>query len=152
MIAEYEADTEKKLLSPRPYGFSQAHKHLPEMKTISGLHSAPVFEPIVCSYPRGMLVSVPLFLSDYKAKKEELIDLYREYYRSAVVSYKPFDEAFMSADRFAGTDKMEITVTGNDERVLLLSCFDNLGKGASGAAVQNMNIMLGEDETLGLFL
>ncbi len=149
MIADYEAENRDPLLKgPRQYGISQSHKHLPEMKKICGLDNSPVFCPIVADFYAGMEVTVPLFNCDIEAIKA----VYKEYYGQGIVH---FDDAadengFMSAAAFAGRDDMEISVQGSNERALLISRFDNLGKGASGAAIQNMNIVLGIDEGTGL--
>ena len=152
MIAEYEADEAGALLAPRPYGLSQSHKHLPEMKALAGLSVAPAFIPVVSSYPRGMLVSVPLFAGDIKGDLGAIKEIYKSYYQSGVVRYEDTEEAFLSSSALAGRDDMVISAFGNEERILLTATFDNLGKGASGAAVQNMNLMLGIEETIGLKL
>jgi N-acetyl-gamma-glutamyl-phosphate reductase len=153
MIAEYEDAARPALLgAPRQYGVAQTHKHLPEMCAVAGLTTAPVFCPIVGDFYSGMEVTVPLFGRDLRGSIADVRALYAGVYHSAILH---FDEAadesgFLSASKLAGRDDMEITVCGNDERVLLVSRFDNLGKGASGAAIQNMNIMLGADEATGL--
>lgn len=149
MIAEYEsADRDPLLKGPRQYGISQSHKHLPEMKKIAGLKNSPVFCPIVADFYAGMEVTVPLFNCDMEAVKE----VYRNYYSKGNVFFNEnADESgFLSAAAFAGRDDMEISVHGNSDRLLLVSRFDNLGKGASGAAIQNMNIVLGLEESTGL--
>lgn len=153
MIAEYEdAGRDPLLDAPRAYGLTQGHKHLPEMVALCGLEISPIFCPIVAPFACGMEVSVPLFRKDINASIDEIRAVYREYYKNGLVRYT--DEAdeggFLSAGAFSGRDDMQITVTGNDERIVLVSRFDNLGKGASGAAIQNMNIWLGVDETMGL--
>ena len=157
MIAEYEAaERPEAFASPREYGLSQSHKHLPEMAGISGLESYPVFCPIVADFYSGMLVTVPLFakqlnpgftLADVRA-------CYKKKFSGPVVRYaEAMDEAgFIASNALAGTDAMEVAAFGNDERMILCSRFDNLGKGASGAAVQCINLMLGADETAGLVL
>ena len=153
MIAEYEAGVRDPLLdAPRQYGLSQSHKHLPEMVKACGLNHAPVFCPIVAPYYAGMEVTVPLTPSDVSAPPDRLRDVYRAYYASGLVSFREGADAdgFLSAGVMAGRDSMEISVFGNEERILLVSRFDNLGKGASGAAIQNMNLALGLDETAGL--
>ena len=157
MIAQYEsADREDLLNAPRHYGLSQQHKHLPEMQGICGLSSAPVFCPIVADFYCGMLVSVPLFAKDLTNGHsiESIRSVYAEYYNGPIVNYvADSDESgFLSAQKLAGYDTMEITVCGNEDRMVLMSRFDNLGKGASGSALQCMNIMLGMDQTLGLKL
>ena len=153
MIAAYEADGRPALLdAPRQYGLGQTHKHLPEMAKICGLDHAPVFCPIVAPYYAGMEVTVPLTPTDTSASLEEIKAVYREYYQSDLIRFaEGTDEnGFLSAGAFAGRDDLEVAVFGNEERILLVSRFDNLGKGASGAAIQNMNIVLGLDEKTGL--
>ena len=153
MIADYNDESRKECLeAPRMYGISQSHKHLPEMSAVCGLENAPVFCPIVSSYYAGMEVTVPLFAKEINATVNEIKDIYRSYYTGRLVRFveNADENGFVSAAAFAGRDDMEISVYGNDERILLVSRFDNLGKGASGAAIQNMNIVLGVDETTGL--
>ncbi len=153
MIAEYEASERSPLLgAPRQYGLSQAHKHLPEMCAVAGLSMSPVFCPIVGDFYAGMEVTVPLLQKDLRGTVEDIRALYANMYHSPLLHYNDrADEAgFLSAAAFAGRDDMEISVFGNEERILLTARFDNLGKGASGAAIQNMNILLGVDETTGL--
>ena len=149
MIAQYEDENRSKLLdSPRMYGLTQNHKHLPEMKKLCGLENAPVFCPVVAPYYAGMEVTVPLF-GRSKALIEEL---YGDYYKTGLVRFvkAASEEGFAAANALEGRDDMQITVFGSDERLLLVSRFDNLGKGASGAAIQNMNILIGAEETNGL--
>ena len=157
MIADYENESAdpsyKKLLSgPRMYGLSQSHKHLPEMAKICGLQQEPVFCPVVGDFYSGMEVTIQLFAEDVSAGIREIEDLYADYYKEGLVRYEAqADEAgFLSAAAFAGRDDMQISVWGNGQRILLVSRFDNLGKGASGAAIQNMNLVLGAEETSGL--
>ncbi len=152
MIADYEGDEKEKLTAPRMYGLTQNHKHLGEMKKICSLSHDPVFSPIVSSYYSGMEVTVPLFADQLNVSVEELKQFYKEYYKGPVVTYNdnPDPDGFASAGSLSGLDSMQISVFGNDERITLVSRFDNLGKGASGAAIQNMNIVLGVDETTGL--
>ena len=156
MIAEYEEEGRNVLLdAPRMYGLTQKHKHLPEMQKLCGLDCAPVFCPIVAPYYSGMEVTIPLFAGEINGTAEDIAQVYNDYYAGAkLVYFTPgADEGgFASAGALAGRDDMQITVTGNEERILLVSRFDNLGKGASGAAIQNMNILLGVDETEGLVL
>ncbi len=155
MIADYENPERSPLLSaPRPYGLSQMHKHLPEMKYITGLEKTPIFSPIVADFYSGMLVTVPIFAEQIKGGIEDIKNIYREAYTGPVVKYKDnADEAgFASAGALSMLDSMEISVFGNDERILLVARYDNLGKGASGAAIQCMNISMGCDETTGLAL
>ena len=153
MIAEYESpDMDPLYQAPRQYGLGQTHKHLPEMAKICGLENAPVFCPIVAPYYAGMEVTVPLTPADTSASVEEIREVYREYYRNGLIRFSEGtdENGFLSASAFAGRDDLEVSVFGNEERILLVSRFDNLGKGASGAAIQNMNIVLGLDEKTGL--
>lgn len=152
MIADYETGENAEALSaPRVYGLSQQHKHLPEMAKICGLESLPAFSPIVSSFYSGMEVVVPLFSSQVNGDAEKIRSVYREYYRGKIVRFCNDDEnGFLSAGKLSGRDDMEIAVFGNEDRITLVSRFDNLGKGASGAAIQNMNIVLGVEETTGL--
>lgn len=157
MIAEYEAPSRSPLLeAPRQYGLSQAHKHLPEMKAICGLDAAPAFAPIVAPFYSGMEVTVMLHRGQTDATPDAIRDLYRDYYSGAALVHVADDGVgeggFLSASAYADRDDMEICVSGNADRILLVSRFDNLGKGASGAAIQNMNILLGVDELEGLVL
>lgn len=154
MIAAYQdPERDEELDSPRQYGVTQQHKHLKEMQAVPGLLRAPVFAPVVADYYSGMVVSVPLYthLLTGKQTPESLREYFRDYYEG-----QPFlhvaDEvpSFIGANTLAGKDTMELLVSGNDERILLAARFDNLGKGASGAAIQCMNIMLGLPETTGL--
>ena len=153
MIADYEAEGRNPLLdAPRQYGLTQQHKHLKEMVKLCGLATTPVFCPIVADYYSGMEVVVPLFTKDLKGTSEDVKQLYKSCYHTAMVHYEETadESGFLSANSLSGRDDMQITVCGNEERILLVARFDNLGKGASGAAIQNMNIMLGLDETTGL--
>lgn len=154
MIADYETpENEEPLKAPRLYGLSQTHKHLPEMARYAGLSVAPHFNPIVSSYYAGMEVTVPLFSSQIGGiSPDEVRSIYQNYYAGArAVRVDGTDEnGFLSAGTFAGRDDMVIGVFGNEERITLVSRFDNLGKGASGAAIQNMNIVCGIEETAGL--
>ena len=153
-IAEYEAaDRPACYDTPRLYALGQQHKHLPEMKAVCGLTRTPVFNPYVCDYYCGMTVNVPLF-ADLLAKRmtaEELEEVYRAHYagqRFVKVGKEP--SGYVSANTLNGTNDLEILVNGNEERILLTARLDNLGKGASGAAIQNMNIALGLDEGISL--
>lgn len=155
MIAGYEAENRDRLLSaPRIYGLGQQHKHLKEMKAVTGLSFAPAFLPVVSDFYSGMLVTVPVFAKDLKkGGLEEIKALYKERYGGSIVRYCDLDEGgFASANALSGKDGMEIYVQGCEDRILLMARYDNLGKGASGAALQNMNIALGLDETCGLEL
>lgn len=157
MIAEYEAENRDVLLSaPRQYGIAQSHKHLPEMQAVTGLENAPVFIPVVADFYSGMEVTVPLFASELigGAGTEDIINIYNNKYCGPVVSFRdePYENCFVSAGKLSGRDSMEISVAGNGERILLVARYDNLGKGASGAAIECMNISLGTDKTKGLEL
>ncbi len=150
MIAEYESEGRAVALdSPRQYGLTLAHKHLPEMTKVCGLQKTPIFNPIVADFYCGMCVTVPLFsdlLTD-KMTPEKIKDFYREFYKGQrFVGVAEQEESFLAANVLANTNEMQLFVGGNDEQILLCSRFDNLGKGASGAAVQNMNIALGLEE------
>ena len=151
MIAEYESPERDPLFdAPRVYGLSQGHKHLPEMAAISGT-ACPVFCPIVAPFPTGMEVTVPLFVSQVSGTLDDVKNVYREFYKTGLVRYAEKDEGgLLSASALSGRDDMEISVFGNKDRFTLTARFDNLGKGASGAAIQNMNIVLGLDESTGL--
>ena len=153
MIAEYQADERDPLLNaPRMYGLTQSHKHLPEMKKVCGLKTAPIFCPIVAPYYSGMEVTVSLFGDCVHGGSTAIKEVYRDYYKKGLVHFEDNSESFLSAAELSGFDDMQITVCGNEERILLVSRFDNLGKGASGSAVQNINIALGTEETHGLNL
>lgn len=147
MIAEYEAEEVDFLLgAPRQYGIGQTHKHLPEMVKITGLNNAPVFSPIVASFYSGMEVTVPIFKKQLNfGGLGEIKEIYRERYNTPLVFYKDgADESgFLSANGLSGKDSMQIEAYGNDERILLVARYDNLGKGASGAAVECLNLKLG---------
>ena len=153
MIAQYEDNDRNALLgAPRQYALTQSHKHLKEMVKICGLKNAPAFCPMVADFYSGMEVTVPVFKTDIKMSLSELKDFYKDYYKSGLISYNDAEneEGFLSAAALSGKDNMEVTVCGNEDRILLVSRFDNLGKGASGAAIQNMHILLGIDEKTGL--
>ena len=152
MIAEYEGEKPKLFEAPRQYGLAQSHKHIPEMMKVCGLNVKPCFSPIVADFPRGMEVSVSLFKKDVNCNIEQIKNTYKNYYKNGIVWYNDQvnENGFLSANAFAGRDDMEISVHGNDENIILVARFDNLGKGASGAAIQNMNIVLGLDEKTGL--
>ena len=156
-IAVYEsADRPKEFDSPRQYALTQQHKHLPEMQKICGLEYAPTFNPIVCDYFSGMVVSLPIHtrLLTKKYSADDVRKALSEYYaNSYFVKIMPQDEpsdGFIGANNLSGTNFMEIFVNGNDDRLIICSRLDNLGKGASGAAVQCLNIMMGIDEKTGL--
>ena len=153
MIAEYEAEERSPLLkAPRQYGITQMHKHLPEMVKVCGLTIPPVFCPIVADYYAGMEVTVPLFKQDLKGSLTDLEEAYKNYYTNGLIRFtgKTDEGGYLSGNAFEGCDDMEISIYGNEDRILLVSRFDNLGKGASGAAIQNMNLVLGCKEDTGL--
>ena len=153
MIADYESPDRPALYkAPRQYGIAQQHKHLPEMVKVCGLTTAPVFCPIVADYYAGMEVTVPVFAKDLLGTVQDLEKAYRDFYDQGLVRFtvKTDEGGFLSGNAFEGRDDMEISIYGNDERILLVSRFDNLGKGASGAAIQNMNLLLGCAEDTGL--
>lgn len=159
MIAQYEsADRAEELDAPREYGLTQQHKHLKEMRIITGLSRAPLFTPIVADYYSGMVVNVPLFTDMLSGTQtpESLQAFYADYYAGAsFIRVMPLGAeaetaGFLSGNHLSGYDGMQIYITGNEKRIQLSSCFDNLGKGASGAAIQCFNIMTGCEETKGL--
>ena len=155
MIAEYEAEGRNVLLdAPRLYGLTQMHKHLPEMKKIAGLEKDVIFSPIVAPYFAGMEVVIPISPAELSTTVAQIKEVYQDYYKTKIVHFneKADEDGFLSAGAFAGKDDMEISLAGNEERLLLISRFDNLGKGASGAAIQNMNIALGIEESEGLVI
>ncbi len=155
MIAEYESKDKNCLLgAPRQYGLTQQHKHLKEMKAITGLQTPPVFCPIVADFYSGMTVTVPLFKSQLRGSVEDIKKLYAEKYDGELVQYvESADEnGFLSGLALSGKDSMQVTIAGNEERILLIAAYDNLGKGASGAAIECMNLAIGAERTKGLEL
>ncbi len=153
MIAQYADDARPELYdAPRQYAMGQSHKHLPEMAAVCGLENDPIFCPIVADFYSGMEVTVPLFVKDIKGSPEDIKALYKAYYAQGLIHYDEEADAdgLLSAAAYAGKDDMGVSVFGNRERIILTARFDNLGKGASGAAIQNMNILLGLDEATGL--
>ena len=153
MIAEYESSTRAKgdaLSAPRQYALNQTHKHLPEMALHAGLANPPVFCPVLGDYPCGMEVTIPLH--GCGLTQDAILDCYRSFYENAAMVRINPDSVPLSANAFAGRDSMELTVAGSDGRLLLIARFDNLGKGASGAAVQCLNLALGAQETEGLVM
>ena len=156
MIAEYEAEGRSELLdAPGIYGLNLQHKHLPEMQTVTGLAYPPVFMPVVDDYYKGMATTIMLQnrLLPGQPSAEEICAKLADYYRDEhFVSVVPFGEndSKLYANKLAGTNRLEIVVCGHEEQTTVTAVFDNLGKGASGAAVQNMNIMLGLPEETGL--
>lgn len=155
-IAQYEDEgRSSELDSPRIYALTQEHKHLREMKAISNLAKEPLFSPIICDYPQGMVVSIPLYTASMNKKytKQDIYEMFSEHYgASNIVKVRElgYTEGMIATNTFADRDDMEIEINGNDERIIITSRFDNLGKGASGAAIQCMNIAMGIDEKTGL--
>lgn len=155
MIEEYNAQNRDTLLdAPRQYGLTQGHKHLPEMSKITGLCELPAFCPIVADFYSGMEVTVPIFKKQLlKGDIEAIKEIYKSAYNSSIVYYDDSTEGgFASANLMQGKDSMQISVFGNEDRILLCARYDNLGKGASGAAVECLNIVLGQDKTKTLVL
>ena len=154
MIADYEMDMRDPLLdAPRQYGITQMHKHLPEMTAITGLKTPPIFSPIVASFYSGMEVTVPLFASDINGNINDIKNIYLNHYNSSIIKFIDESEGgFLSAGAYSGRDSMGISVFGNDERILLVARYDNLGKGASGAAVECLNVRCGVDKEKTLVL
>ncbi len=161
MIAHQKKVNKKNaLFAPRQYGLKQMHKHLPEVVHVCRLSEAPIFSPIVDDYYAGMEVTIGFhtkFLGKQVTAKNIWETLYNQYKDSKIVTVMPFDleetnALFLSANEQAGLDGMKLYVSGNDDRVMVHALFDNLGKGASGAAVECMNIALGLEETTGLAL
>ena len=160
MIADYESPdrpAHSKLDAPKSYGLGLAHKHLPEMQKISGLARTPAFVPVVCDYYSGMQVLVPLDLKLAGTTAEAVAEGIANYYKDgATVKVHALNEALpengLYSNAMAGSDRMELYMTVNaaGDQMMLVSLFDNLGKGSSGAAVQCMNLMLGLEETEGL--
>lgn len=156
-IAAYESENRPADFdTPRQYALTQQHKHLPEMQKICGLSYAPAFNPLVCDYFSGMVVSIPIFTRLLTKKytpddvRKALAEFYEDAYFVKVMPEGEPEDGFIGANNISGTNNMQIFVNGNDERLILCSRLDNLGKGASGAAVQCLNIMMGIDEKMGL--
>ena len=151
MIADYKNEERSSLLdAPRQYALGQTHKHLPEMKKITGLKEAPIFSPIVADFYSGMEVTVPIYGKQLNyGGIEQIRDLYKKCYDSPLIKYvECSDESgFISAGALSGKDSMQIEVYGNDDRMILVARYDNLGKGASGAAIECLNIVLGCEKT-----
>lgn len=155
-IAQYEAaERDPELDSPRQYSLGLNHKHIPEMMAVCGLRRAPIFNPIICDFPQGMVVTVPLFLD--RLQSLQTVDSLREAYRRFYAG-EPFisvqdgtpESGFLGSNNVVGTNELQIFVSGNADQAIVCARFDNLGKGASGAAIQNLNILLGADEHTGL--
>ena len=160
-IAVYEDDNrDVELDSPREYALSQQHKHLKEMQKISGLNRTPLFSPIIADYYSGMFVSLPFYTDMLNGKHtpESIREYLADYYKGQqFIHVMPFGaesdtNGFIGANNLSGWDGLQLFVTGNDDRILITARFDNLGKGASGAAIQCMNIMLGCEDSKGLNL
>lgn len=159
-IAVYESeDKPVEYNSPRQYALPQQHKHLPEMQKICGLAEKPVFIPLVCDYYSGMVVTVPLLprLMTKRYTPDEIVQMLKKHYEGQplmkvhdFMGEDALPDGFLAANTLSGKNYMELFVYGNEDRIVLSSRLDNLGKGASGAAVQCLNIMMGIDETTGL--
>lgn len=159
-IAQYEsAERPAALGSPRQYALTQGHKHLPEMQAVSGLTETPMFNPMVCDYFAGMVVSVPLHrrLLNGSPSLEEVHAMFKAHYAGqqfvqvrALQGEDVLEGGFLPANTLAGTNLLEVFVCGNDKQILLAARLDNLGKGASGAALQCFNLMTGAPEDTGL--
>lgn len=161
MIAQYEGeDRPTELDAPREYGLTQVHKHLKEMKAITGLENEPIFTPIVDDYYSGMVVSIPVFTNKLTKKMTlaEIRAFYEQYYVGKKFIHVLNEEetaalgGFLAGNSRSGWDGMDIVIVGNDDRITINACFDNLGKGASGAAIQCMNLAIGAAEDTGLVL
>ncbi len=153
MIAQYEAmKGETMFLGGRQYALGQSHKHLPEIVKQCGLSVAPAFCPIVVPHYSGMETTVPVFARDIRGSVEDIRRTYRETYEQGLVRFveNADEDGFLSSAKLSGSDALEVSVYGNQDRILLVSRFDNLGKGASGAAIQNMNLVIGVSEDEGL--
>ena len=154
MIADYEEEPDELLGAPRQYALTQNHKHLKEMVKISGINNAPVFCPVVGDFYSGMEVTVPLFKSDLNDGfgLSDVKEVYKNKYTGPIVTYCDdlSENGFISAGLLSGKDSMIVSVFGNEDRFILTARYDNLGKGASGAAVECLNIVLGNDDTNGL--
>ena len=160
-IAVYEAEgRDKELDAPREYALSQNHKHLKEMQKITGLDKMPLFSPLICDYYSGMVVTLQFYtdLLNGKPTPQQVQEMFAKYYEGEqFIKVMPFGKeadynGFLAGNTCSGWDGIEIYVTGNEDRLLVSTRFDNLGKGASGAAVQCLNIILGCDESKGLVL
>ena len=147
MISEYEVIADESLKAPRLYALGQKHKHLPEMTLITGLKYSPAFCPIVANFSRGMEVVIPLPTSALKVSVEKVKEIYKNYYTGSAD-----ENGFLTSNKLAEKDSMEISVFGGEDNITLISRFDNLGKGACGSALQNLNIVLGLNEENGLNL
>ncbi len=160
-IAVYEAQQrDKELDAPREYALSQNHKHLKEMQVVTGLERAPLFSPLICDYYSGMVVTLQFYteLLQDKPTPEQIHEMFANYYaKERFIKVMPFGKetdynGFLAGNTCSGWDGIELYVTGNEDRLLVSTRFDNLGKGASGAAIQCLNIILGCEESKGLVL
>lgn len=158
-IAVYESSVrDSELASPREYALSQNHKHLKEMQKITGLERMPLFSPLICDYYSGMVVTLQFYadMLNGNPTPEMLHEMFADYYKGEqFIKVMPFGKeadysGFLAGNACSGWDGIEIYVTGNEERLLVSTRFDNLGKGASGAAIQCLNIVLGCEESMGL--
>lgn len=157
MIAQYESDyRDVTLKSPRLYALTQAHKHLPEMRHYTCLGTAPAFFPVVADYFNGMLTAISVFAEHLETGKtpDDIRALYQKRYPGPLVRYveKMDENGYLSGGKLSNLDGMDVSVSGDSEHITLLARFDNLGKGASGAAIQCMNILIGADPYAGLIL
>ena len=154
MIAEYEEDAPGYTKAPRQYGITQQHKHLKEMKAITGIDNEPLFCPIVSNFYSGMQVTVPLFIEQLNDGFgiEDIIKVYENKFKGPMVKYNSdlADGGFINSNALEMKDSMNVAVYGNEDRIILVAVYDNLGKGASGAAIECMNIVMGADITTGL--
>ncbi len=153
MIAEYEGNDRSAFLgAPRQYGIAQSHKHLPEMNAVTGIVNKPIFSPIVADFYSGMEVTVPIFGGQLENgyTLADIKEVYKEKYNTDIVFYQENadEEGFLGANALSGKDSMQICAYGNDDRIILVARYDNLGKGASGAALECMNISMGEEPSL----
>lgn len=154
MIGEYEQDAPDYTKAPRQYGITQQHKHLKEMKAVTGIENEPVFCPIVSDFYSGMQVTVPLFKQQLNDGFgiEDIKKVYESKFKGPMVKYNEelAKDGFINSNALKMKDSMDVSVYGNEDRIILVAVYDNLGKGASGAAIECMNITLGIDITTGL--
>lgn len=154
MIKEYEEENYPLYLAPRQYGLSQKHKHIPEMMKMCKLQNAPCFCPIVSNFDRGMEVTVPVFKKDVLGSISDIKEAYKSLYTGRVVYFNENadENGFLSSCALKGKDSLEVSVHGTEDNIILVARFDNLGKGACGSAIQNLNLVLGLNEEKGLNL
>lgn len=157
MIADYEDNHQTFHDAPRIYGLNLNHKHIPEMMKVTGLSQKPVFSPIVANFPQGMATSIGLDkcqVNEGEFNLEKIKELYTNWYdKNGVIHFnEKSSDPMIASNHLAGKDSLEILVNGNDEQALITAVFDNLGKGACGAAIENMNLMLGLEKCAGLHL